>query len=209
MRRALGFHGALAIGVLAAGMALAPPAAAAPAGDCIVQQSAQAALQRQLAIIDASKTNVSSFFNGPNSCVSSGLLSSFDLSQLIPDLAGLLQNGLTNLYRTVLDQAKQQVCRVVNGQIQDVVGRINSVRGQYQSTIGGNLAGLMGSSTIALPTGIPNFGNYALTVPTISQLAQPVAQPAVQAPVAVQAPPAPAVAMPTLPPATAYPWLQQ
>ena len=207
MRRAEGFHGALAVGVLAAGMALAPPAAAA--GDCVVQQSAQAALQRQLAIIDASKTNVSSFFNGPNSCISSGLLTSFDLSQLIPDLAGLLQNGLTNLYRTVLDQAKQQVCRVVNGQIQDVVGRINSVRGQYQSTLGGNLAGLMGTSTISLPTGIPNFGNYALTVPTINQLAQPVAQPAVQAAPAVQAPPAPAVAMPALPPATAYPWLQQ
>ncbi len=207
MRRALGFRVALAAGALATGMALASPAAAAP-GDCIVQQSAQAALQRQLAIIDASKTNVSSFFNGPNSCVSSGLLSSFDLSQLIPDFAGLLQNGLTNLYRTVLDQAKQQVCRVVNGQIQDVVGRINSVRGQYQSAAGGNLAGLMGSSTIALPTGIPNFGNYPLTVPTINQLAQPAVQPAVQAPVVVQAP-APAVAMPALPPATTYPWLQQ
>lgn len=205
MRGDLGFRVALSAGALATGMALASPAAAAP-GDCIVQQSAQAALQRQLAIIDASKTNVSSFFNGPNSCVSSGLLSSFDLSQLIPDLAGLLQNGLTNLYRTVLDQAKQQVCRVVNGQIQDVVGRINSVR--YQSTVGGNLAGLMGTSPIALPTGIPNFGTYALTVPTINQLAQPAVQPVVQAPV-VQAPPAPAVAMPPLPPETTYPWLQQ
>ena len=199
-------RGTAAAALLVTAALIAPrPAAAA---DCIVQQSAQAALQRQLAIIDASKTNVSSFFTGPSSCVSSNLLGSFDLSQLIPDLAGLLQNGLTNLYRSALDQAKQQVCQIANGQIQDVVGRINSATGGFQTALGGNLAGLMGTSTISLPSGVPNFGNYNMSVPTISQLAQPVPQAAVPQPVQAPAETPPAV-LPPPPVASDFPWLQQ
>ena len=199
--------GALVVAAVAGMLTLAVPRPAAAAVGCVVEQSAQAALQRQLAIIDASKTNVSSFFSGPNSCISSGLLSSFDLSNLIPDLAGFLQNGLTNLYRTALDQAKQQVCRVVNGQIQQVVGQINSASNGYRSMLGGDLSSLMGGSNISLPTGNPNFGNYNLQVPTINQLAQPAPQQAYVVPAApVQAAP---VQVAPAQPTDAYPWLQQ
>ena len=204
MTRGVGLRRAVAAGLVSITMALSPPAMAqAGAGNCIVQQSAQAALQQQLAIIDASKTNVSTFFSGPNSCVSSNLLSMLDLSNLIPDLAGLFQNGLVNLYRAALDQAKQQLCRVVNGQIQDVVYRINSATGGFRSTLGGNLAGLMGVSTISLPSGVPNFGNYSLSAPTIDQLARPAAQSVYQPPAVAPA------AVPAAPAEGAYPWLRQ
>ena len=63
--------------VLAGGLALAgaAPAAAQTSGNnCLVRQAADAAVQRQIALIDAAKVNPSSFFNGPNSCIAGDLL---------------------------------------------------------------------------------------------------------------------------------------
>lgn len=123
--------------------------------NCAVQQSANAALKRRLAIIDAAKVNPSDFFSGTNSCISNDLLKSFDMSNLIPDLAGFMQGGFQGAAQNVLNQAKQKACDTLNEQMDKVIGNINGT-----SKIG-ELQGLLGGSDfpISKPS-YPNFGKY-------------------------------------------------
>ncbi len=108
--------GALRLAVLAGGLALAgaaPAQAQSTGNNCLVRQAADAAVQRQIALIDAAKVNPSAFFNGPNSCIAGDLLKRFDLSNLIPDLSGFLTGAATSLVQSVIDQAKRQVCQIL------------------------------------------------------------------------------------------------
>ena len=52
----------------------ASPASAQGAGGCGITQAADAAVQRQIALLDAAKVDSSEFFNGANSCLGSNLL---------------------------------------------------------------------------------------------------------------------------------------
>lgn len=123
--------------------------------NCAVQQSANAALKRRLAIIDAAKVNPSDFFSGNNSCISNDLLKSFDMSNLIPDLAGFMQSGFQNAAQNVLNQAKQKACETLNEQMDKVIGNINGA-----SKIG-ELQGLLGGSDFPISKpNYPNFGKY-------------------------------------------------
>ncbi|WP_246737104.1 MULTISPECIES: hypothetical protein [Methylobacterium] len=150
--------------VLAGGLALAgaAPAAAQTSGNnCLVRQAADAAVQRQIALIDAAKVNPSSFFNGPNSCIAGDLLKRFDLSNLIPDLSGFLTGAAQNLISSVIDAAKRQVCQILDDQLRDTIRSINQQMTSFQSSISGDLfRQLNGSiSPITLPS-ITGLGSY-------------------------------------------------
>ncbi len=139
----------------------APVRAQSTGNNCLVRQAADAAVQRQIALIDAAKVNPSSFFNGPNSCIAGDLLKRFDLSNLIPDLSGFLTSAATNLVQSVIDQAKRQVCQILDSQLRDTIGSINQQMNSFQSSITGDLfRQLNGSiSPISLPN-ISNIGSY-------------------------------------------------
>lgn len=154
----------LRLAVLFGGLALAgaAPAQAQTSGNnCLVRQAADAAVQRQIALIDAAKVNPSSFFNGPNSCIAGDLLKRFDLSNLIPDLSGFLTGAAQNLISSVLDAAKRQVCQILDDQLRDTIRSINQQMGSLQSSISGDLfRQLNGSiSPITLPS-ITGLGSY-------------------------------------------------
>ncbi|WP_244276251.1 hypothetical protein [Methylobacterium indicum] len=153
------------LAAVAGGLALAVPAPAhaqSTGNNCLVRQAADAAVQRQIALIDAAKVNPSSFFNGPNSCIAGDLLKRFDLSNLIPDLSGFLTSAATNLVQSVIDQAKRQVCQILDDQLRDTISSINRQMTSFQSSITGDLfKQLNGSITpITLPS-ITNIGSYS------------------------------------------------
>ncbi|MDP4025783.1 hypothetical protein Q8W71_24430 [Methylobacterium sp. NEAU 140] len=157
---------ALRIAALAGGLALAgaaPAEAQSRGNNCLVRQAADAAVQRQIALIDAAKVNPSAFFNGPNSCIAGDLLKRFDLSNLIPDLSGFLTSAATNLISSVIDAAKRQVCQILDDQLRDTIRSINQQMGSFQSSITGDLfRQLNGSiSPITIPN-INGIGSYNL-----------------------------------------------
>lgn len=125
--------------------------------NCAVQQAANEALKRRLAIIDAAKVNPSDFFSGNNSCISNDLLKSLDMSNLIPDLAGFMQNGFQSAAQNILNQAKQKACETLNDQMDKVIGNINGTSkiGELQGLLGGN------EFQISKPS-YPSFGKYSL-----------------------------------------------
>ncbi|UHC20355.1 hypothetical protein LRS73_34500 (plasmid) [Methylobacterium currus] len=156
----------LRLAVLLGGLALAgaaPAAAQSTGNNCLVRQAADAAVQRQIALIDAAKVNPSSFFNGPNSCIAGDLLKRFDLSNLIPDLSGFLTSAATSLISSVIDAAKRQVCQILDDQLRDTIRSINQQMTSFQSSITGDLfRQLNGSiSPIAIPN-ISGIGSYNL-----------------------------------------------
>ena len=187
--------------VLVAGFAVgALPAEAQTGSNCLVRQAADAAVQRQIALIDAAKVNPSAFFNGPNSCIAGDLLKRFDLSNLIPDLSGFLTGAAQNLISSVIDQAKRQVCQILDNQLRDTIGSINQQMGGYQNSLSGDLfRQLNGSiSPISLPN-ISGLGSYnhvqntafgsALTMSPATQSASPVAiQPSASPPISAPSP---------------------
>ncbi|CAX17128.1 protein of unknown function; putative exported protein (plasmid) [Methylorubrum extorquens DM4] len=152
--------------VLVAGLAVAGtlPAGAqtgSTGSNCLVRQAADAAVQRQIALIDAAKVNPSAFFNGPNSCIAGDLLKRFDLSNLIPDLSGFLTGGAQTLIGSVIDAAKRQVCQILDDQLRDTIRSINQQMGSFQNSVSGDLfRQLNGSiSPISLPN-ISGLGSY-------------------------------------------------
>lgn len=150
--------------VLGAGLLLSAVfASESSAATCGVEQAAQAALQRRLAVIDAAKVNPSEFFTGANSCISPDLLKSFDLSQMIPDLAGFLSGGIQNIAQQAINAAKQQVCEVLNEQINSVIGKINDTTSSFNSGLSGDLAGILGSSFSINAPSTSGYGSYNLS----------------------------------------------
>ncbi|SFG78152.1 hypothetical protein [Methylobacterium gossipiicola] len=189
--------GSVLLGGLAVG---SMPAGAQTSSNCLVRQAADAAVQRQIALIDAAKVNPSAFFNGPNSCIAGDLLKRFDLSNLIPDLSGFLTGAAQGLIGSVIDAAKRQVCQILDDQLRDTIRSINQQMGSFQNSVSGDLfRQLNGSiSPINLPN-ITGLGSYnhvqnsafgsALTTSTAPQDASSVAaQPSASAPVSAPPP---------------------
>lgn len=143
--------------------ATAPSAYAATQGgaSCGVEAAADAALQQQIALIDAAKVNVPDFFSGANSCINSNLLQSFNLSNMIPDLAGFMQGGIQDITNNLLSQAKQQVCKLLDQQLEKTIGKMKEAVGNVNSSVGSELASLLGSSTSGLNMpNISGLGQY-------------------------------------------------
>ena len=188
----------LILAAMVGGLALAGPAPAqaqSTGNNCLVRQAADAAVQRQIALIDAAKVNPSSFFNGDKSCIAGDLLKRFDLSNLIPDIQGSITNAAIGAVSRIMDAAKRQVCQILDSQLQNTISSINQQMGNFQSSITGDLfRQLNGSiSPISLPN-ITNLGTYnhvqntafgsALTNLTPAQTSTPVVQPDTTAPAA-------------------------
>lgn len=140
---------------------LVAPLSASAAATCSVKAAADAAVQRQITLIDAAKVNPSDFFDGANSCIATNLLQQFDLSNLIPDLSGFLTSAAQNLITQALNTAKQQVCSVLNSQLQNVINQINSKLYAFRSTLSADLSKLLNgsTSTITLPN-VTGIGTY-------------------------------------------------
>ncbi|MFY9294908.1 MAG: hypothetical protein WAP03_30125, partial [Methylorubrum rhodinum] len=154
--------GSLAIAVLAG-----PARADSTSTNCLVQQAANAAVQRQIALIDAAKVNPSAFFNGPNSCVAANLLQSINLSNLIPDLSGFLTSAAQGIINGVIDAAKRQVCQILDQQLYETIGSINQSMMGYQSSLPSSLyLQLNGSITPVVIPNINGIGTYAHVQPT-------------------------------------------
>ncbi|WP_245239820.1 hypothetical protein [Methylobacterium variabile] len=145
---------AAAVGGL--GLAAPAPALAQSTGNnCLVRQAADAAVQRQIALIDAAKVNPQSFFTGQNSCIAGDLLKRFDLSNLIPDIQSVVTNAAINAFSGVMDAAKRQVCQILDSQLQNTISSINRQMGSFQSSIGGDLFRQLNGSI--MPISIPNI----------------------------------------------------
>ncbi|OCJ11449.1 hypothetical protein A6U87_27280 [Rhizobium sp. AC44/96] len=156
-----------------AAVAMASPAAAQGAGGgCGITQAADAAVQRQIALLDAAKVDSSEFFNGANSCLGSNLLDSLDLSNLIPTSFDFLGGAADSLINGLMQKAQQQVCQVLNDQLQKVVGKINTNMFQFDSVMGGQMNELLGGSgnsvtELKMPN-IPGIGKYDFTLASVS-----------------------------------------
>ena len=110
---------------------------------CLVEQAAQAALQREIELIKATATDVESTFNGPNGCIDSAIFDDFDLSMAIPDLAGLLSSISTDFIQNAINSAKSKVCRQINDQITDVVGSARDATSTFNSGLSDELRGIL------------------------------------------------------------------
>ncbi len=147
----------------------APLPASAATSTCSVKAAADAAVQRQITLIDAAKVNPSDFFDGSNSCIATNLLQQFDLSNLIPDLSGFLTSAAQNLITQALNTAKQQVCSILNSQLQNVINQINSKLYAFRSTLSADLSKLLNgsTSTITLPN-VTGIGTYTFNASSSS-----------------------------------------
>lgn len=162
-------------------------AAQAQTTDCLVKQAADAALQKQIATLDAAKVNPHDFFSGPNSCISDSLLSRIDLSNLIPDLASLITGAIDSMISNIINAAQQKICSLLNSQLQNITQLINQRLYSFQSQLGGQLSGILsqgGSFTQLQLPNIPGIGQYAMSgssssVPDLIPLPSQPAIPAV------------------------------
>ena len=118
---------------------------------CIIQEAATAALDRQVQAIEAAQTDVSSFFQGPNSCINGDLLNMIDFSVAIPDLAGLISSLGTNAIDGLLQAGMQKACDVVNEQIDGVVGDLNGTIQDWNTGLSTEVSQILSDGQIAIP----------------------------------------------------------
>jgi hypothetical protein len=131
----------LAGGLIMAGL----PAFAQEASDCLVTEAAQAALDRQLAIIESSAVDVEDIFSGPDSCINADIMNSFDLSNLIIDPMSWVSGSVTDALTDAISDAKTQVCEAIQDKIDDTVGSVSSAISDHSSTLSGELDGILQS----------------------------------------------------------------
>lgn len=129
-------------------MTIAQAAHAQSSGGCVVEQAAQAALDRQIRSIEAAQTDVSSFFQGENSCINGNLLNMIDFSPSISSLSGIGMNIGQQAINTMLEQAMQQACNVANDQIQDVTGNLNTSLASWDSGLSDEIRGIISNGQV-------------------------------------------------------------
>lgn len=100
---------------------------------CLVVDAAEAALERELELIEALAVDPANSFRGPDSCVNMDLLTSLDLSILIPDIAGMITTGAIDALTGIIQDAQTQVCRQINDAIEGTVGTATSTVANFNS----------------------------------------------------------------------------
>lgn len=125
---------------LAVSTALAAPGLA---DTCMVEQAAQAALDREIKLIEALATDVESVFNGPQGCIDGSIFQEFDLSGLIPDLTGMLTSVATDMVSGAIASARDKVCQTINTKITDAVGSAQGTINQFSSGLTDELRGVL------------------------------------------------------------------
>ena len=135
-------------GIVATGsLSLAWPASA----QCLVQDAAQAALERELELIEALAVDPADSFKGPDGCVNMDILTSFDLSTLIPDLTGLLTDFSFDAINGIIADAQTKVCREIRSAIDGSIGEATSTVTSFNS-------GLSEELNAALTSGWTDLG---------------------------------------------------
>jgi len=110
---------------------------------CIVDDAAQAALDRQVEINKSSAVDVEDIFTGPSSCIDPNLLDSFDLSNLIIAPLSLVTGAVTDAINNAINDAKTQVCQAIQGTIDNTVGSVNTAISDHSSTLTSELDGIL------------------------------------------------------------------
>ena len=129
------------VGALSLG--LAPGFAFAQAAGCLVEEAAQAALERELALIEELAADPEDSFSGPQSCINGDIFSSLDLSMLIPDLAGMLSSFSTDAITGIIQDAQAQACRAINDAMEDAIGGASDRMTSFSSGLSGELQGIL------------------------------------------------------------------
>lgn len=113
------------------------------AQDCLVEEAAQAALDREIELITELAADPEESFSGPESCINADIFNSFDLSIAIPDLAGLLTSFSTDLITAAIADAQAQACRAIGDAVDDAVGGASSVVASFNDTLSDELADIL------------------------------------------------------------------
>tara|TARA_R110000737_G_scaffold127218_4_gene159776 strand:+ start:7448 stop:7888 length:441 start_codon:yes stop_codon:yes gene_type:complete len=129
------------IPLIAASVLTAVPALAADG--CLVEEAAQAALQRQIELIQATAADPEDSFSGVAACINSDILSAFDLSIAIPDLAGLMTSIATDAITDAINSAKTQACRAIQDAVSDTVGNAQATVTSFNSSLTDELEGVL------------------------------------------------------------------
>lgn len=134
---------ALLASALCAGPILAQTAPVRGGSNCMVEQAAQAALDREIKLIGSLATDVEKVFNGPEGCIDGSIFQEFDLSNLIPDLSGMLTSAATDMVTNAIASAKQKVCKNISAKITDAVGTAQGTVSQFSSGLTDDLKGVL------------------------------------------------------------------
>lgn len=110
---------------------------------CLVEDAAQAALDRELELIEALAVDPAESFRGPDACVNMDLLTSFDLSTLIPDLSGLLTSFSFDVVNGIIADAQSQVCREIQDAIDGSIGEATAAVTAFDSELTGELSAVL------------------------------------------------------------------
>lgn len=148
------YHRALALSLssMLVSIGLTASALAQSSGGCVVEQAARAALDRQIKSIEAAQTDVSSFFQGKNSCINSNLLdiAKFDFSKFMVDPFNLVQQIGQQQVNQLLNQAVQKACDIANEQIQNVTGKLNTSLSSWNSGLDDQIRNIISDGQVRL-----------------------------------------------------------
>ena len=110
---------------------------------CLVRDAANAALRRELELIEALAVDPADSFRGPDSCVNMDILNSLDLSTLIPDLSGLLASFSMDAINGIIADAQAQVCRQIQDAIDSSVDDATSAVTSFNSGLSDQLNNIL------------------------------------------------------------------
>jgi hypothetical protein len=141
------------LAVIAGGLGAPAVHAQTSSGGCVVERAAQAALDRQVKRIEAAQTDVSSFFQGQNSCINQNLLNIIDFSRFIPDLSSLVSQIGQDAVNKLLNQAVQKACDIANDQIGDVTNKMNTSLVDWDQGLDDEVRSIISGGQVSLGKG--------------------------------------------------------
>lgn len=119
------------------------PQSGSGSSECMVEEAAQAALDREIALIKDLAANVDDTFNGPEGCIDSSIFQEFDLSVAIPDLAGFITSASTDLITNAISAARDKACQAINDKIANTVGTAQGTISNFSSGLTGDMQNVL------------------------------------------------------------------
>ena len=113
------------------------------AEECLVEEAAQAALERELELIRELAADPEDSFSGPDSCIAADIFNSFDLSTAIPDLAGFVATLPSQAIAAAINGAKEKACRAIEDTVSDSIGGAQDRLNIFDSTLSEELSGIL------------------------------------------------------------------
>lgn len=113
------------------------------AQDCLVEEAAQAALDRELELIRELAANPEDSFSGPDSCIAEDIFNSFDLSVAIPDLAGFIASLPSEAIAAAINGAKEKACQAIEDTVTANIGGAVDRLDIFDSTLSDELSGIL------------------------------------------------------------------